>query len=296
MRSTVRYVIHPLLIALGLAIAAFGVVIFIIPNSIVIGSATGLARIINQLYGIRISATVGVINIALFLFGFFALGKKFAATIAIGTFTYPIFMRIFEGMENLQHMTDDPLIAAIYGGSLVGLGIGLVIKAGASTGGTDVIAVVFQRKFGIPVGITMYLVDFLILLLQAVSAESSNEILLGIITTVLYSVIAEKVVIMGDGTIQLLIVSRKYKEIRKKLADMVIGVSVLYGESGYLSERNEMLLCVVSTRELNHVQEEILHIDPETFIIINGVKEVKGRGYTFDVGRAEQIRKKLANK
>lgn len=279
------------MIMLGLAIAAFGMVAFIIPNSIVIGSATGLARIVNQLYGIRISATVGVVNTALFLLGFFALGKRFAATIAIGTFTYPVFMRIFEGMEDLQHMTDDSLIAAICGGALIGLGIGMVIKAGASTGGTDVIAVVLQRKFGISLGITIYLVDFLILLSQVFFADSSNEILLGIITTVLYSMIAEKVAVMGGGTVQLLIVSRKYQKIRKMLTDKVIGVSALYGESGYLSEKNEILLCIVSTRELNHVQEEILYIDPEAFIIINSVKEVKGRGYTFDIGRAEQIRR-----
>ncbi|MGN0732989.1 MAG: YitT family protein [Emergencia sp.] len=281
------------MILTGLAMAAFGVVAFILPNSIIIGSATGIGRFLEHFYGIPVSATVVVVNTSLFILGLILLGKSFAASIVIGTFAYPVFMRLFEGIEAIQHITYDPIIAAIYGGAFVGVGVGLVIKAGASTGGTDVIAVICQRKLGIPVGVTMYFIDFLILVSQIIIADSYDVILLGIITTVLYSIIAQKVVIMGGNTVQLIVVSKHYGQIRKMLANMVIGTSVLYGESGYYAEKREILLCVISARELKQVQDAILSMDSEAFMVISSVKEVKGRGYTFDIGRAQQIRKEL---
>ena len=298
MKRGLKYVMNYAIVLIGLAMVAFGVVAFILPNSIVVGSATGIGRFLEHFYGIPFSATVGAVNIALFLLGFFALGKKFAASIVIGTFAYPVFMRIFEEIEAVQHITNNPMIAAIYGGVFVGIGMGLVIKAGASVGGTDVIAIVCQRKLGISMGMTMYFVDFMILILQVLIAESYDEILLGIITTVLYSMIADKVVVMGGNTVQLIVISDKYQRIRKMLADMVIGTSVLYGERGYLAEKTEILLCVISGRELKQVQDAILNIDSEAFMVIGSVKEVKGRGYTFDIGRAQQIRreKKLTDK
>lgn len=298
MKRGLKYVMNYAIVLIGLAMVAFGVVAFILPNSIVVGSATGIGRFLEHFYGIPVSATVGAVNIALFLLGFFALGKKFAASIVIGTFAYPVFMRIFEEIEAVQHITNNPMIAAIYGGVFVGIGMGLVIKAGASVGGTDVIAIVCQRKLGISMGMTMYFVDFMILILQVLIAESYDEILLGIITTVLYSMIADKVVVMGGNTVQLIVISDKYQRIRKMLADMVIGTSVLYGERGYLAEKTEILLCVISGRELKQVQDAILNIDSEAFMVIGSVKEVKGRGYTFDIGRAQQIRreKKLTDK
>lgn len=291
MNRCTKYAVHYAMILVGLALAAFGVVAFILPSSIVIGSATGIGRFLDHFYGIPVSATVGAVNTVLFLLGLFALGKKFAATIVMGTFAYPVFIRIFEGIEAVGHITEDPVIAAIYGGVFTGIGMGLVIKAGASTGGTDVIAIVCQRKFGVPVGVTMYLVDFLIIVLQIFIADSYDEILLGIITTVLYSVIADKVVVMGGGAVQLLIFSRNYRQIRDKLRDMVVGTSVFYGETGYMEEKRDILLCVVSGRELRQVQDAVLSIDPEAFIVIESVKEVKGRGYTFDVGKAQMLRR-----
>lgn len=281
-------------ILFGLALAAFGVVAFVLPHGIMIGSATGIGRIVQYFCDVPVSYTVAAVNCLLFALGAFALGKKFALSIIVGTFAYPLFMNIFERMDALADLTDDKLLAALFGGVLVGLGLGIVIKCGASTGGTDVIAIVLNRKMGIPIGPPMYLVDFSILISQVFFAEGAEEVLLGIMLTFLYSLVADKVVVAGGGTVQLMIISAKYQEIRQKLQDMVVGTTVFYGETGYLASPQHTLLCIISGRELNKIQNEILAIDPEAFMVINSVKEVKGRGFSFEIGKAKQIRAEKA--
>ena len=289
-----KIIINYIGILMGLALAAFGVVAFILPNGIIIGSATGIGRLIQHFYGIPVSYTVAVVNGLLFALGFAVLGKKFALSIVVSTFAYPMFINFFERLDFLADLTDNALLAAIYGGVLIGVGLGIVIKSGASTGGTDIVAIIFNRKLGIPVGLPMYLIDFSILVSQVFFAKGSEEVLLGIMMTFLYSMVADKVVVAGGSAVQLVIISQKYEEIRRRLAELVVGNTVFYGESGYLGNRRDILLCVISGRELNRVQNEILALDPEAFMTINSVKEVKGRGFSFERGKAKQIRSEKA--
>lgn len=275
----------------GLAITAFGVVAFILSNDIMIGSTTGLGRIGEYYLGVPVSVAVAMVNGALFVLAWAVLGKKFAASIVVGTVAYPMFMGIFESMNNIGSLTSDPIIATVYGGVICGIGMGLIIKSGASTGGTDVIAIILNKKFGWPLSIPMYAIDGMILLTQIIFAKSAEVILLGIIVTFLYSMIAEKVVLMGGGALQLFIISKKHEEIRQQLTTMIVGNTILHGESGYHGEATDIIMCIINGRELHGVQSAILNIDPEAFITISSVKEVKGRGYSFDYGLAKRIRK-----
>ena len=126
---------------------------------------------------------------------------------------------------------------------------------------------------------------------QVIFAKSAEVILLGVIVTFLYSIIAEKVVLMGGGALQLVIISKHHAEIRQRLADMIVGTTILHGESGYHADQMDVILCVTNGRELHGIQAVILDIDPEAFITISAVKDVKGRGYSFDHGLAKQMRK-----
>lgn len=289
-----KIVVNYMGILAGLALAAFGVVAFILPNGIMIGSATGIGRIVQHFYGIPVSYTVAVVNGMLFSLGFAMLGKKFAVSIVVSTFAYPMFINFFERMDFLADITDNSLLAALYGGVFIGIGLGIVIKSGASTGGTDIVAIILNQKLGLPVGLPMYLIDFSILISQVFFAKASEEILLGIMMTFLYSMVADKVVVAGGSAVQLVIISGEHERIRTRLAEMVVGTTVFYGESGYLENKQNILLCVISGRELNRVQNEVLTMDPEAFMTINSVKEVKGRGFSFERGRAKQIRNEKA--
>ena len=281
-----KIIINYIGILMGLALAAFGVVAFILPNGIMIGSATGIGRLIQHFYGIPVSYTVAVVNGLLFALGFAVLGKKFALSIVVSTFAYPMFINFFERLDFLADLTDNALLAAIYGGVLIGVGLGIVIKSGASTGGTDIVAIIFNRKLGIPVGCPCISSTFQFWYLRPF-AKGSEEVLLGIMMTFLYSMVADKVVVAGGSAVQLVIISQKYEEIRRRLAELVVGNTVFYGESGYLGNRRDILLCVISGRELNRVQNEILALDPEAFMTINSVKEVKGRGFSFERGKSK---------
>ena len=286
-----RMILNYIGVFAGLAVAAFGVVAFILPSGVMMGSSTGVGRVVEHLYGIPVSCTVAVFNGILFLSGLFALGRKFAASIIVSTFAYPMFMNLFEHTVFAEGITDNIMLAALYGGLLAGAGMGIVIKCGASTGGTDILAIIFNRKWGISVGVPIYLIDGAILLSQVFFAEKSDQILLGILLTLLYSAVADRVVVAGSGAVQLMIISSKYQEIRSRLAEMVVGNTVFYGETGYCGVRQDSLLCVISGRELNRIQRAILDIDPEAFITISSVKEVKGRGFSFDAGLAKRIRR-----
>lgn len=290
-----RMIVNYIGVFAGLAMAALGIVAFVLPSGVMIGSSTGVGRVMEHLYGIPVSYTVAAFNGALFLAGWIALGKKFVASIVVSTFAYPMFINLFERMELARGITDNTIIATLYGGLLAGVGMGIVIKCGASTGGTDILAIILNRKKGISVGAPMYLIDAAILLSQVFFAKSSDQILLGILLTLLYSMVADKVVVAGGSAVQLVIISSRYEEIRQKLADLVVGNTVFYGETGYTGARRDTLLCVISGRELNRVQREILEIDGEAFITISSVKEVKGRGFSFEPGLAKQIRKEKSS-
>lgn len=291
MKAITDFFIKYAMVLAGLAITAFGVMAFIVSNDIMIGSTTGLGRIGEHFLGVPVSVAVAMVNGALFVLAWVVLGKKFAASIVVGTVAYPMFMGLFESMENIGNLTDDPIIATVYGGVICGIGMGLIIKSGASTGGTDVIAIILNKKFGWSLSIPMYAVDGLILLTQIIFAKSAEVILLGIIVTFLYSIIAEKVVLMGGGALQLFIISKEHEEIRKRLGSMIVGNTILHGESGYEGTKTDVIMCITNGRELHSVQTAILDIDPEAFITISSVKEVKGRGYSFDHGLAKQMRK-----
>lgn len=224
----------------GLGIAAFGIVAFVLPSGVMIGSSTGVGRVMNYLFDIPVSYTVFVFNGILFLAGWIDLGRKFAASIVVSTFAYPLFIRLFESLPVAEGITDEPMIATLYGGRLAGIGMGIVIKCGASTGGTDILAIILNRKFGISVGAPMYLIDVAILMSQVFFVKGADEILLGIGLTFLYSMVADKVVVAGGSAVQLLIISRKYEEIRRQLVDMIVGNTVLYGENGYEKTRQNV--------------------------------------------------------
>ena len=148
MKQITDFFVKYALVLLGLAITAFGVMAFIVSNDIMIGSTTGLGRIGEHFLGVPVSVAVAMVNGALFILAWAVLGKKFAASIVVGTIAYPMFMGLFESMPWIGSLTQDPIIATVYGGVICGIGMGLIIKSGASTGGTDVIAIILNKKFG----------------------------------------------------------------------------------------------------------------------------------------------------
>lgn len=275
----------------GNVILAFTVAAFVVPHGIIMGGATGIGLTITHYFPMNLSAVIFVVNILLFILGALTLGKKFAFTTIISTFVYPMFLSVIQAIPGIDQLTDNVLLASLYGGALLGLGIGMVVRVGASTGGTDILALVFNKWFHAPVAVLMYIVDFTVLIFQIFFSDS-EQILYGILCLILSTTVLNRVMLMGKSQIQLFIVSEKYKEIKERvLKEIDAGVTMVDIETGYGEKRQQGVLCVVQNRKLYSVKEMIQTIDPKAFITITQINEVRGRGFTMERIRYDEEQK-----
>lgn len=279
--SQKKYIKNLLYILAGNTIYAAAIVMFILPNDLITGGTTGLALFFNHQFNIPITAFVSLFNLAMFILGFFVLGKKFALTTVISTFYYPFIFGILEQVPVLRGMTNDPMLAVVCGGIMIGFGIGIVIRVGASTGGVDIPPLVLNKKFSIPVSVSLYIIDFSILLLQMIFSNR-EQVLYGILLVLIYTVVLDKVLLLGKSQLQVKIVSEKYEEIN----DMIInqldrGSTLIQAETGFCRNKNLMVLTVISSRELSKLNQFVMDIDPNAFVVISQVNEVRGRGFSM---------------
>ena len=269
------------MILLGNTVYALAIVMFILPNDMITGGTTGLGIAIHHYFGLPIHTFVLIFNTLMFLLGAAVLGMKFALTTLVSTFYYPVILGVLEQIPALQNVTDDKMLSTICGGLMIGMGIGVVIRCGASTGGMDIPPLVLNRYFKIPVSVSLYVFDMCILLGQAVY-NPLEGILYGILLILVYSVVLDKLMLMGTTRTEVKVVSGHAEEIRKViLSEVDRGVTLLYGESGYLQQDTQVILSIVSNRELPQVEKLIHSIDPESFMIISRVSEVRGRGFSM---------------
>lgn len=272
--------LETVIVILGNCIYAFGVAMFILPSGLITGGATGIALFVNDVMGVPVSAFVLGFNMLMLLIGFFAFGWKFAANTIVSTFSYPIALELITQLLNGYVMTEDLILCTVFGGICIGGAIGMVIRVGASTGGMDIPPLVLHKYFKIPVSKSIYVFDMLILLLQAFRS-SGEQILYGILLVIVYSIVLDKCLMLGTAKMQIKVVSAKVQEIREViLIDIDRGVTMLKGETGYMKQDTEMLLSVVSMRELARTERLIHSVDKDAFVIINRVSEVSGRGFS----------------
>ena len=265
----------------GNTLYALAVSLFILPNGLITGGTTGLALVAQYKLGIPIAAFVGGFNVVMFVAGAAVLGKAFAFTTIISTFYYPFILGVFEGLFGSSPLTGDTMLATVFAGLLIGAGIGMVIRAGASTGGMDIPPLILNKKFRLPVSMTMSVFDCLILLTQMVFA-GKEKILYGILLVLLYTMVLDKVLMIGQNQMQVKIISEQCEIISEAIQNrMDRGTTLLLIEGGHLRKASYAVLTVVSGRELSKLNELVMGLDSNAFMIINQVSEVRGRGFTL---------------
>ena len=268
-------------VLIGNTIYSCGIAAFVLPNDLITGGTTGIALILEHYFGLPIGFSVAIFNIVMFILAILILGKSFALTALISTFYFPWILSQFQKVQFIQNMTDDFLLGSIFAGLMLGLGVGLVIRAGASTGGMDIPPLILNKKFGLPVSIGLYVFDFTILIIQ-MSFRDKERILYGILLVLIYSTLVDKVLLMGKTQMQVKIISDHYEEINKVIQEKLDRGSTFFKtESGYLRKDSFAIMTVVSSRELPKLNELVLEIDKQAFIVINQVNEVMGRGFTL---------------
>lgn len=269
------------IVAAGNLLYALTVKLFVLPTGLVMGGTTGLGLTANYLTGVPISAFVLAFNMVMLLLGLCVLGRRFAATTLLSSFIYPLALEFWQRFLGDYMLTEDVLLCTLFAGLGVGVSLGLVIRAGASTGGMDIPPLILNRLFRAPVSVCMYFFDVCILLSQGLF-QSPEKLLYGVVLVMIYTMVLDKMLLMGTSRIEIKVVSEKSEEIRQAiLQDLNRGVTLIQTESGYLRQNTQLVLSVLSSRELPKAEKLIHQIDPECFLMVSRISEVKGRGFSM---------------
>jgi uncharacterized membrane-anchored protein YitT (DUF2179 family) len=279
-RRIEKLIVNAALIVLGNAIYAAGVVFFILPTGLITGGTTGIALIVNHFTGLQISAFIAVFNVIMFALGYFILGRKFAMSTLVSTFSYPLMLGLIQKAAGDFVMTDDLLLSALFGGLCIGLALAVVIRIGASTGGMDIPPLILQKLFRVPVSASMYIFDFTILIGQMLFTPRQT-CLYGILLVMVYTVALDKLLAIGSSRTKLEIVSREHEAIREAIiAEIDRGVTLLHGTTGYCGDETEVLYCVIAPRELYKLERIVYSIDPDAFVVMSRATSVHGKGFS----------------
>ncbi len=280
--ETVRILRTVLALVAGNALYSLTVVLFLIPSGLITGGATGIALAANRLIGLPVSGVLLLVNVVMLVAGWILLGRRFALSTLASTFLSPLTLAIWEELFQDYVLTDDLILCTIFAGLGIGVSLGIVIRTGGSTGGMDIPPLVLQKYFRIPVAVSMTVFDLAILLAQAVSSPK-EQVLYGIVLVFVYSTVLDKVIMLGEHRTEVKIISTHTDEIRSViLSELDRGVTLLDAEGGYLRQPGQLLLTVISNRQLPRLEKLVHAIDPACFMVVSEVTEVRGRGFSLD--------------
>lgn len=267
-------------VVIGNIIYALVVKLFILPTNLMSSGTTGIALLANHFLGIPVSFFILIFNVCMLILGLIVLGKKFAMTTIVSTLMYPIALEFFNQTLGEFVITNNELLNTIFAGLGIGLALGIVLRNGASTGGMDIPPLVLNHFFRIPVSVSLYVFDFIILSSQSLY-NPLERLLYGIILILLTSIVLDKVLLMGTTKTEVKIISPKFEKIAEEiLSEMDRGVTLLNARGGYLKNEHSVVLSVVSNRELPKIEKLVRALDPDAFMIVSRVSEVWGRGFS----------------
>lgn len=274
-----------LMILLGNFIVACSVSFFILPNDILTGGVAGVSVALKPLLPINPVITIDILTVGLFVVGAILLGKRFAMKSIISTICYPACITFLSYVVTLfpeGTFVMPAYVATIYAGVVTGIGLGIVFRVGASTGGMDILALVLHKYLKIPEGTSVMIVDSLTVLL-GVLTYGLTPALIGIMSVFVCGVAIDKTVMLGmQSAKNVMIISNEWKQIRRILLETVDrGVTILDGNGGYTQAMRPVLMCVIKQKQYPLLEASVLEIDPKAFIIVNDVHQVHGAGFTY---------------
>lgn len=276
-----KYLSDLFYLVLGCFIMAIGTSLFLLPNQLSSGGFSGIATIIYYLFQFPLGEVIIVLNIPFFIWAFFKLGKELLAKSIIGTVLLSVFIDI---LDRVPELTNDRFLACIYGGVFIGLGLALVLKAGASTGGTDLITYI-ARSYK-PYIRTSNLIVIIDIIIVSLNVFFFKEIEIGLYSAISIYIMGKMIDIIFEGvnfTKMMFVVSNKYKEIAEEVGKKLgRGSTGIYAKGMYTREKRMMLLCVGVRGEIARIKQIATQLDPKAFIIIVNAREAWGKGFRKD--------------
>lgn len=273
-----KYLKEGTYIIIGCFLMAIGTSLFLLPNQLSSGGFAGISTILYYLFGLPLGTTMFILNIPLIILTIIRVGKETAIKGVFGTIVLSIFIDI---LEKFNPLTQDRLLACIYGGIFVGLGTAIVLKANASTGGTDLLSYVIRSyKAHYKTSNLIVIVDIGIILLNVIFFR---EIEVGLYSAIAIYLMGKMIDIVFEGvnfTKMMFIVSNKYKEIAQEIGEQLDrGSTAIYAKGTYTKEKKMMLWCVASRGEVAKIKQITQEIDPRAFIVISSAREAWGKGF-----------------
>ncbi|HEX3043372.1 MAG TPA: YitT family protein [Bacillota bacterium] len=268
-------------ILLGVTITALALVWLQIPNKIAAGGVSGVSIILYYLWRLPVALTMLGLNLPLFIACLWTFGARFGVKTLFGAGMISIMIEFWTTVVKLDKpLTSDPLLAALYGGVIAGVGMGLAFRFGGNTGGTDLAARLLNRFTGIPVGQALLIFDGTVVLTAGIVFRSVELAMYAIITIFVTSQVLD-IVLEGLGYARAaFVISDHSEEIGQKiLTDLQRGATGLFGRGLFSTAKKEVILCVIGRSEVIKLKELVREIDPRAFIIITEVHEVLGEGF-----------------
>lgn len=271
------------LMTVGAFIYAFGIAVFLDPNHLAPGGISGLSIILNSLIPIGTGIWIFVINIPLMIIGLIVFKLKFLVgtvyVTALSSAIIEVIDRVFSGW--IPNMTEHLLIAAIAGGALVALGIGLVFRGGGSTGGFDIVVKLLRRKFRhMKTGVLYLVLDSSIILLSAIVFQNVLVAMYAAVTVFTNSTVLDLVLYGKDNAKMVYIISDCPERVSERLINEVeTGVTLLHGEGAYTKKNKKVLMCVLHDHQYPMVRDVVKQEDKHAFLIVTKATEIYGEGY-----------------
>ncbi len=271
---------NALLILLGCTINGLAYALFLIPHHFVPGGVSGIAIILNYFSALPVGALILVLNVPVFLLGLKTMGKKYVLNSLAGMVVSSVFIDLFNKVLKLPSATDNPVLASIYGGVMLGVGLGIVFRGRASTGGSDIIGMILSKYTGMSLGYGIMITDFVVISASGFALHSLEAPLYGYLVLFLSTKVIDMVLEGWNYSKLVIITSTRTDEI----ADFILrgldrSGTALRSRSLYLSREGELILTVIHRKQLADLRNFIKKTDPEAFVIINDTYDVLGKGF-----------------
>lgn len=272
MEKTLEY----LYILIGSAIIAFSFNVFLLPNRIASGGVSGISTITDAVLGWEPAYVQWAFNIPLFIAGVILLGKQFGVKTLVGTIFLPFIVFL---TNDIEPWTQDPLLGSLFGGIFVGLGLGIVFRGKASTGGTDLAAQIINKYTGLSLGTCVAIIDGLIVLSAAIIFDIERG-LYALIALYVTSKTIDLVQVGLGRSKMAMIITNKQEEVRDGILNKIDrGVTKLSAYGGYTDQERPILMCVVDQTEFTKLTQLVKSIDPTAFVVVMDAAEVLGEGF-----------------
>jgi uncharacterized membrane-anchored protein YitT (DUF2179 family) len=279
-RNPRSQVFDVLLIVTGCALQGLAYSLFLIPHHFVPGGVSGISIIINYFANLPVGALIIVLNIPIFLLGLRTMGKKYVASSLFGMVLSSVMIDVFHEILKIPAATQNEILSSIYGGIMLGVGLGLVFRGRASTGGSDIIGMILSKYTGLSLGFGIMITDFVIISASGLAFHNLEAPLYGYIVLFLSTKVID-MVLEGWSFSKLVIITSTHTD---EIADFILYTldrsgTALRSRSLYLNREGEIILTVIHRKQLTDLRQFVRDIDPEAFVIINDTYDVLGRGF-----------------